>query len=64
MAMPSSSWVAKWNNLEGMVPGIYAIKILDDSPYEVVHEAKSRKKSKDQNNEDLVYSDDEEDFYA
>ena len=28
--MPSSSWVAKWNNLEGMKPGIYAVNILED----------------------------------
>jgi len=30
--MPNSSWVAKWNNLEDKLPGIYAINILEDSP--------------------------------
>lgn len=31
--MPSSSWVAKWNNKESLLPGIYAINI-DDSQTE------------------------------
>jgi hypothetical protein len=29
--LPSSSWVAKWNNLEGSKPGIYAITIIEDA---------------------------------
>jgi RNA polymerase subunit RPABC4/transcription elongation factor Spt4 len=33
--LPSSSWVARWNNLENMHPGIYAINILEDSPQEM-----------------------------
>jgi len=24
---PSSSWVAKWQRLEGYVPGVYAVKV-------------------------------------
>jgi hypothetical protein len=30
MGMPNNSWVAKWNNLEGKKPGIYAINILEE----------------------------------
>ena len=28
--MPSKSWVARWNNLDNKLPGIYAIKILNE----------------------------------
>jgi RNA polymerase subunit RPABC4/transcription elongation factor Spt4 len=34
LMMPNHSWVAKWNNLEGMKPGIYAINILEELVYE------------------------------
>ena len=63
--MPGSSWVAKWNNLEGKQPGIYAINILEDSPIgtEHIYSAQPKKYNKRKNNEDQMYSDDEEDFY-
>lgn len=32
--MPNASWVAKWNGLDGMKPGIYAIGILEDGGYD------------------------------
>ena len=35
--MPNSSWVAKWNGLDGGVPGVYALQVLEDS-YEYDHE--------------------------
>ena len=31
--MPNASWVAKWNGLDKMKPGIYAIGILEDGDY-------------------------------
>jgi len=27
LADPASSWVAKWQRLEGYVPGVYAVKV-------------------------------------
>ena len=32
----TNSWVARWNNLEGVKPGIYAVVIMndDDDDYE------------------------------
>lgn len=63
--MPSTSWVAKWNNLEGMAPGIYAINILDDSPFEQENNyyPSARKKSRDKHHNEPLYSDDEEGYY-
>ena len=61
--MPSSSWVAKWNNLEGMKPGIYAITILEDTYDREEMDQKPKAKSKKFHNHDGVYSDDEENFY-
>ena len=31
LMLPNSSWVAKWNDLEGKKPGIYALKIIEDT---------------------------------
>lgn len=28
--MPSQSWVVKWNKLEGVKPGIYAIRLIGE----------------------------------
>ncbi len=28
LADPVSSWVAKWQRLEGYVPGVYAVKVV------------------------------------
>jgi len=63
--MPNSSWVAKWNNLEGMQPGIYAINILEDSPDvpENHFPSSSKQKQKTHNHDTLLYSDDEEGYY-
>jgi hypothetical protein len=61
--MPSSSWVARWNNLEGMKPGIYAITILEDNYEREDLAEKPKQKSKKFHSHDGVYSDDEENFY-
>ena len=29
--MPNCSWVAKWNGLEGGVPGVYALYVIEES---------------------------------
>ena len=61
--MPNNSWVAKWNNLEDRVPGIYAISILeeylerDDYQYNPNQQKKKSKSKKKDNN--LAWSDDE-----
>ncbi|KAI9657031.1 MAG: Transcription elongation factor SPT4 [Bathelium mastoideum] len=36
LAEPASSWVAKWQRLEGYVPGVYATKVTGLLPEEVV----------------------------
>ncbi|KAL9595074.1 MAG: hypothetical protein Q9179_005128 [Wetmoreana sp. 5 TL-2023] len=36
LADPSSSWVAKWQRLDGYVPGVYAVKVVGQLPEEVV----------------------------
>lgn len=28
LADPNSSWVAKWQRLEGYIPGVYAVKVV------------------------------------
>jgi len=33
---PTSSWVAKWQRLEGYVPGVYAVKVVGILPDEVL----------------------------
>lgn len=55
--MPSSSWVAKWNNKDNLLPGIYAINI-DDSPMDMEpdHTQQQRNKRK-QRQQDEVWSD-------
>jgi hypothetical protein len=57
--MPSNSWVAKWNNLEGMLPGIYAIKILgnDENGGEEIP-----RKMKNNNQNNLFSDPEDEDF--
>ena len=30
MMMPAESWVAKWNNLSGKMPGVYALHVKDN----------------------------------
>ena len=32
--LPSASWVARWNGLEGRKPGVYALNIYYDDYYE------------------------------
>ena len=36
LAEPTQSWVAKWQRLEGYVPGVYATKVTGLLPEEVV----------------------------
>lgn len=36
MAQPTRSWVAKWQRLEGYVPGVYAVKVVGVLPREIV----------------------------
>jgi len=33
---PKTSWVAKWQRLEGYVPGMYAVKVVGELPDDVV----------------------------
>ncbi|OAA71586.1 Transcription initiation Spt4-like protein [Cordyceps fumosorosea ARSEF 2679] len=35
LADPSKSWVAKWQRLDGYVPGVYAIKVSGQLPDEI-----------------------------
>ncbi|PNS13834.1 hypothetical protein CAC42_1325 [Sphaceloma murrayae] len=36
MSDPGSSWVAKWQRLEGYVPGVYAVKVQGILPDDVL----------------------------
>jgi|DEB0MinimDraft_12_1074336.scaffolds.fasta_scaffold219069_1 hypothetical protein len=65
MFLPGNSWVAKWNNLEGKKPGIYAINILEDLPEEdnQYYNSAPKNRRKQRNSNDQMYSDDEEGFY-
>lgn len=33
---PTSSWVAKWQRVDGYVPGIYAVQVIGTLPEEYV----------------------------
>ncbi|KAL1306560.1 hypothetical protein AAFC00_005248 [Neodothiora populina] len=33
---PTSSWVARWQRLEGYVPGVYAVKVTGILPEEII----------------------------
>jgi len=33
---PSSSWVAKWQRVDGYVPGIYAVQVIGTLPEDYV----------------------------
>ena len=63
LCMPSNSWVAKWNNLEGREPGIYAISILEEyaehDDYQQYNN-QSRKKNKSKKGNTQAWSDDED----
>ncbi|KAK5149376.1 Transcription elongation factor SPT4 [Oleoguttula sp. CCFEE 6159] len=37
LADPGQSWVAKWQRLEGYVPGVYAVKVVGIQPEEVIN---------------------------
>lgn len=37
MAQPTQSWVAKWQRLEGYVPGVYAVKVVGELPIDIVN---------------------------
>ena len=36
LADPSKSWVAKWQRLDGYVPGVYAVKVVGMLPDEIL----------------------------
>jgi transcription elongation factor SPT4 len=36
LAEPSTSWVARWQRLDGYVPGVYAVKVVGQLPEEVL----------------------------
>jgi len=36
LADPGQSWVARWQRLEGYVPGVYAVKVVGQLPEEVI----------------------------
>ncbi|PSK57885.1 transcription elongation factor spt4 [Elsinoe australis] len=38
---PTSSWVAKWQRLEGYVPGVYAVKVQGNLPDDVLQTVES-----------------------
>ena len=67
--MPSNSWVARWNKLEGNVPGIYAITVLEEDNFEQDQyydeiEDKPKKSKKTNKRDDGLYSDAEvEEYY-
>ena len=41
MNQPTSSWVAKWQRIEGYVPGTYAVKVVGDLPTDVLNALES-----------------------
>ena len=60
--LPSSSWVARWNNLEGSKPGIYAITLqegYDDQEQRPQKQKQSRQRRND-GYEDDDWSDEED----
>ena len=69
--MPSVSWVARWNNLEGNKPGVYAVSVIDSDYMEgysdemnMAPNQKTKKKNKKQNLDEIIYSDqDPNEFY-
>ena len=45
LADPSTSWVARWQRLEGYVPGVYAVKVvgtLTDEVRQAIEDAGAR----------------------
>ena len=68
--MPSVSWVARWNGLEGNKPGVYAVSVIDsdqmdgESDIDMPPMAKQKKKKRNQNVDEIIYSDqDPNEFY-
>jgi hypothetical protein len=68
--MPSVSWVARWNNLEGYRPGVYAVSVIDseqvdeDFDGDMGTTTKTKKKKRSHNVEEIIYSDqDPNEFY-
>ena len=59
--MPNNSWVSKWNGLEGVRPGIYAISIMEEAD-DLHYEEQEQRKSKKRRNKmrDDYYSEGEE----
>lgn len=62
--MPSVSWVARWNNLEGNKPGVYAVSVIDSDYMEgysddmnLAPSTKQKKKKRNQNLDEIIYSD-------
>lgn len=38
LADPRTSWVAKWQRLDGFVPGVYAVKVVGILPEEILQQ--------------------------
>ena len=36
LADPASSWVARWQRLDGCVSGVYAVKVVGSLPDEII----------------------------
>ncbi|KZF22596.1 putative transcriptional elongation protein Spt4 [Xylona heveae TC161] len=39
LADPASSWVARWQRLDGYVPGVYAVKVIGQLPEDIIQNA-------------------------
>jgi len=69
--MPSVSWVARWNGLEGNKPGVYAVSVFDseqmdgESDIDLAPNTKQKKKRRNHNDGEMLYSDqDADEFYT
>lgn len=70
--MPSVSWVARWNGLEGNKPGVYAVSVFDSEQMDgesdidmMAPNNKQKKKKRNHNDGEMLYSDqDADEFYT
>ncbi len=49
---PSTSWVAKWNDKRGCIPGVYALKINDSDQIEQDDEERYNRAHRDLGDDD------------
>ena len=63
MMMPAESWVAKWNNVTGKMPGIYAMHVKDMGADDKLERQLDQEKS-DEDLDDFIVGDgqDEESY--